>query len=176
MRDGEDWYVTSDDRYAMQDVAVAVTEVIATHLERTGLFARVRVPRFELPNDGALHLSGSLVRFEAIQDRQAGKELMRDQFGGLVPLLIAVSTDARYEAHVVMSDLRLVDPATGEVLWQGDIQGNSSGETALITKNELEMYEKLNLALKQAVSELVQRIAAIPASRATGRVDPVSGR
>jgi hypothetical protein len=107
---GDDWYANSDDIYDEPSVAQGVAEAIADHLRAAELFRSVAVGGPETPGD--LHLSATMVRFDALQDRQEGTRAFAAQ-GGLLPLLVAANTDTRYEAAVRLENVRLVRSGCG---------------------------------------------------------------
>jgi hypothetical protein len=155
-RDGDDWYVTTDDRYENPAVAAAISDALAEHLRKAGVFRAVERD----PTPAQLRLSGTLTRFDAHQDRHAGKEAFLAG-GGLIPLVVAAGTDSRYDAVTTVDDVQLVDVATGTILWRGTLKGTTAGETALISNDPRQLYDHANVSLKAAVAQLVEQLRTV---------------
>jgi hypothetical protein len=114
-------------------------------------------------------------------DRYAGTRAMMNQ-GGLVFLAAGAVIKATYEADVRIEDLHLVHPASGQVLWEGEVEGTASGASRLFTSTHWEVYDHANEALKAAVAKLVEELKQLPAgglNRALGgsggREEPAPG-
>jgi hypothetical protein len=159
-RDGDDWHFNGDDHYG-SPVVPAVTEMLAQHLAATGLFKSVRIASTPGEPD-ELRLSGTLRRFESYMDRYEGTRAMMNQ-GGLFFLAAGAVIEARYDADVRIEDLRLLHPASGRVLWEGEVEGTASGGSRLIASTHWEVYQHANEALKAAVTKLAEELRRLPA-------------
>jgi hypothetical protein len=162
-RNGDDFYFNSDDHYE-PPVATAATSMLAKHIEATKLFRDVTISA--TPRDGALTMSGAIRRLEAYRDREIVKQAFAAQMG-LVGMIIQATDDSTYEADALLGGVKLVDPATATVLWQGDAVGRVAGAAPLVASS-LAVYQHADLALKLAVEQLVAQLAALPPSVAAG--------
>jgi hypothetical protein len=156
VRGEDEWYANSDDAYVGPSVAMGVSQAIVDHLGRTRMFREVRLG----PGDGDLRLSGALAQFDGYEERDAAaRSVVR--MGGILPLIVGTTRRARHEATVVLKDVTLVDVPTQATLWRGDVDGHLEGDNVLIASNEAAVFVNANVALKLAVSQLVDRLVAV---------------
>jgi hypothetical protein len=157
-RDNDDWHFNGDDHYK-SPVPAAVTEMLAEHLARSGIFKSVRVAS-PTEQPGELQLTGRLRRFESYMDCYSGTRAYMNQ-GGLLGLAIGAATEASYEADVTIDELRLLRTASGQVLWEGEVEGAVEGASRLIASTEWEVYDHANEALEVAVTKLVEELGRV---------------
>lgn len=157
-RAGDDWYCVSDDRFA-PTVTAGVTDMVARHLDAAKLFREVAVQSGSAAPPAQYALSGTIRRFESCRQREMGKEVLVSQMG-LIGLAIAATSKVDYDAHVELSDLRLIDTSTGATIWEATVLGEVQGQEP-IDAYGWTVFDHANAALKAAVDQLVQRLAAV---------------
>jgi hypothetical protein len=153
-RQDEDWYFNSDDHYD-PPLPTAVTAMVKEHIEAARLFHDVQIG--SSGPSGALVLNGSIRRFEAYRDREVVKQALATQMG-LIGLVLQATDDSPYEADVQLTDVTLTDSA-GAILWKGDANGHVAGSSGLESSG-MAVYRHADLALKLAVQQLVDQLAA----------------
>jgi hypothetical protein len=156
------FYVNADDAYEDAPVATAVTRMMAQHVAASGLFKTVFVTATEA-NQSDLVLTGKLKRFEARREAHQVQEAMANGLIGIILTSTKVWA-ARYEANTELSELRLIEPQSQAIIWQGDVQGHTAGEDNVQGVNWV-VYQEANLSLKDAVDKLLEQLAAVKPPR-----------
>jgi hypothetical protein len=149
----------NDEAYRGESVPVAVTNAMVDHLRTSDMFRSVEIGGTTTPAD--LHLTGRLRSFDALRDYQPGTRAFVAA-GGVVPLIVGVNTETNYGADVVIDEIRLFRPATGAVLWQGEVAGNVTGKTTVAASSQVNVRDYANVALKDAINKLLDQLARLP--------------
>ena len=158
----ETWRLNYRSGYANTNISEAVTATIVKHLAHSGLFKKVTTGS-EANADWVL--SGRLTDFatrahandkaEIIQSVSAGFGLL----GAIVGSASTSKMTSDIQTTVKIDPVSLSDRA-GQIVWQDSISVTNSKTVDFGQANEYAVFYHPDAALKQAVSEMIQRIAS----------------
>lgn len=158
-----------------KDLQAQLQQQFATHLHRTGLFGSVNVGQRDAP----LQLSGRISRlsvcvYNPSDDPEA---YIGAAMGGIVSAVVAGANAKTYEetglgvrALVQLTDLRLVERSSGDLLWEGGVKyavserldGTYEGKNAFAVAN-LVLRDTFDRVALQMRRELARSPKYIPA-------------
>lgn len=170
-QDGATWRINYRDGYANQEIAKAVTLMLIKHLKHAGLFRDVvdasngRLAEYEL--------SGTIKTYHAQGRVNSGAET-GFILGGMVagaPMAAGFTAGQETEIRVTieLTDLRLADLSRAQPVWQDSIVINTNFPVHWMAADQDLMFNHPDHCLKQAVTELIRRLAAIPQTPVTAK-------
>jgi hypothetical protein len=153
-KEGVTWYYNSNENYKNDVVAPWVTQMIGNHLDESRLFSSVAVASKPVPTSDYT-LEGKIKKFEAYKESKAAT-MVGQQFG-FIGVLASAGVKSHYTAACFLADVTLRDTGNGMILWQGNVEGVLEGQDYADAYG-WSVYQKANLALKEAVKELVMQL------------------
>ncbi len=161
-RYGRKWFYNGNEHYTDKRIAPGVTRMVVKHLATTKLFKEVKLSGKDLPG-GDLLLEGKIKDFWGGKEPSRKADAIRNTsmwFGaaGAVMGVLAISRlKTEYRGRTMLIDLRLSEVRTGQVLWQGSVEGTVSGKSGVDTYG-FTAYDHANDSLKEAMKSLVEKI------------------
>ena len=153
-RNNASWFYNSADHYSNGVVSPGVSEMLAKHLDASGLFKSACF-NCDKTTGADLILDGKIVRFDGFKESSASAKA--GTYFGVVGVLATAGVKSKYEATTVLSDLKLIKADTGAVLWQGAADGSIQGEDYADAAG-WSVYAKANESLKKAVEGLIAKL------------------
>ena len=158
------WRINYRDGYANKEIANGVTKMIVKHLKYTGLFRDVTEGSSSKPADYELTGSISLYHAEGRVNKGAETAVAVGSGFGLIGVLTTYGATAKEKttihADVELRDLSVTDSVQHQPLWNDTVSVSTNFDAPFEAASEPIVFTHADNCLKQAVTELIQRLAA----------------
>ena len=162
----ETWRFNYRSGYAKTNLNDELTSAIVKHLSHSGLFTKV-TSKADMNFDWSL--SGTLTEFKTrarVNDKAETIQTVTAGFGLLGAIIGSASTakmNSDIQTSVKIEPVTLSDK-TGRIVWQDAISVATNRTVNFGEANEYAVFYHTDAALKQAVNEIIRRIASSPAT------------
>jgi hypothetical protein len=146
------WFYNSDDHYRSEPVAAQVTRMLIEHLNASHLFQNARPYDDNARSEAQWMLEGRITTFDAYKQRSMATQVGA-QFG-LIGALFTSGVQSEFEATTVLSNMKLTNTATNEVIWEGAARSTIRGMDSADPYGWA-VYAVANASLKQAIDNLL---------------------
>ncbi len=169
----EVWRTNWRGGYSHTNLTSDVTSIITKHLVHSGIFQNVASGT---ETNADYYLSGTLVVFETrarVNTKAENIQMVSAGFGLIGALVGSASTSgmkSEIKTSVKLDELKLSD-RHGQTLWHDSISVSNSVTVDFQEANSMTIFNRPDQALKDAVNELIQRLADSPL---TNRVSSVT--
>lgn len=154
VKDKKKWYFNHNDCYKNKEISCGITKMTVKHLAASGLFQSVTLSDTKnLQTDYILE--GIIHKFEGFK-RQNDVALIGSQCG-LLGALMTAGVKSEYTATTMLIGVKLIETTENKTVWEGDVKATIEGEDYADAYG-WSAYIKANLALKEAVNELIRKI------------------
>lgn len=169
MIDGQKWRTNPERGYTQGDLAYSLSDMIARHLDKTGMFRNVIYKGgFEetptSPKEAQWMLTGVISEYSVmgkVNVEAETKATVAGFFGtpGRVAGAIANSyEDTEIRIRITLSNVTLKDVRTGKILWRDTITGTRLSNADFEAAGAGPVYDPPDELLKEIVSELFRRM------------------
>lgn len=166
IEDGRTWRINYRDGYKNHEIATGVTHMLARHLQHAGLFKNV-IEGADAPAD--YELTGTITTYRAAGEPSVGAEtavMVGAGAGGLLGALVTAGATAgmksEIRAAVELRAVALTDLQQTKPVWTDTISVSTNFTAHWQQADVPVVFHHADACLKQAVAELIQRLAAIP--------------
>ncbi len=163
--DGENWKTNAPEVYRNKEYAGAISRMIARDLAGTGMFSHVLGPDDRTPQTDFL-LMGTIWDYSAVgrwkkipENAVIFSSVLANLPGALIAAAATAGVKTEVVTSVILTDVRILDLATGKVLWTCPPLRAGGEETVRWSKaNPDQLAKRADERLQEVVTELVNRL------------------
>ena len=168
--DGQTWRTNPERGYTEGDLAFSLTGMVAKHLEQSGLFRNVIYKGgFEdsgsWSNESQWVLTGVIAEYSVLgkvnkkAETKARVAGLLGTPGRVIGAVANLNEETEIRVKITLQDVTLKDVKSGRILWKDSITCTNRYHDDFEAAAAGPVYDPADVALKAAVSELIQRMA-----------------